>query len=265
MTRISIKRAAASIAAAAAVLVTAGAASAEGVYFRIGGGYDWSTPAVFTDRDCNAVNPAALFGCGTGGDGLPIGAYGDFGQSPAYEIAVGFRAAPAIRVEAALSVRPGFHFSGNANFANTPDPQPVDADLMQSSVMGWAYVDLGQAAGMSWPVEPFIGFGVGVSRNVLSEMYYDFPGLTQPAWSETPGGTRISPAFGVAAGISRDLTDRLAVELAWRHVNYGVVGTDAGEMALVRRGVLFSIDIDETWTMLSTNAVLLSLRFGLGG
>lgn len=263
MTRISIGRLLAGFVGAAALAGTAGAASADGVYFRIGGGYDWSTPAVFSDRDCNASGPPALFGCGTGPDGLPIGAYGDFGGSPAYEVAIGFRAAPAIRVEAALSVRPGFHFSGDANFSKTPDPQPVSADLMQSSVMGWAYVDLGRAAGMSWPVEPFIGFGVGVSRNVLSPVLFEFPGFTQPAWSETPAGTRISPAFGFAAGISRDVTDRLAVELAWRHVNYGVVGTDAGLMTQARGGAPYTFPIDETWTLLSTNAVLLSLRFGL--
>lgn len=258
------RRALGIILAGAALATGATSAAAEGVYFRIGAGYDWSTPAVFADRDCTSVTPAALYGCGPGNDGLPLGAYGDFGTSPAVEAAIGFRAAPALRIETAVSFRPHFAFVGDANFANTPDPQPVTATLSQAAVMGWAYVDLGTLAGGGWPVNPFIGFGIGVSRNALSEMYFEFPGLAQPAWSETPGGVRYSPAVGFAAGMSRQLSERLAVELAYRHVNYGLVGTDAGDMELVRRGVLFSIAIDETWTLLATNAVMLSLRIGMG-
>jgi len=250
--------------AALALAATAAPASAEGVYFRIGGGYDWATPATFTDRDCTiAPPPFALYGCGVGNDGLPIGAYGSFGGSPAFEAAVGFHAAPALRIETAVSFRHGFAFAGDANFSGTPEPQPVTASFSQAAVMGWALVDLGTVAGGGWPLNPFIGMGVGVSRNALSEMYFAFPGLSQPAWSETPGGVRYSPAFGFTAGVSRELSERLAVELAWRHVNYGRVATDAGDLVSQRGGPEFVIAIDETWTMLSTNAVMLSLRWEL--
>ncbi len=259
-----IKRAAgAAILAAAALAAGASAASAEGVYFRVGGGYDWALPSAFADRDCATTPPPyALYGCGTGTNGLPYGAYGGFGGSPAFEVAAGFRAAPAIRLEAALSFRPGFAFAGESNFHGTPGDQPVTASLDQAALMGWAYVDLGTGAG--WPVTPFIGIGAGVSRNVLSPVHFEFPGLKQPSWSDTPGGTRWSPAFGLALGASRQLTDNLSVELTYRLVSYGRVATDVGDLVSRRGGPVFLIPIDETWTRLTTNAVMLSLRWGLG-
>lgn len=251
----------ASIVAGAALAATAGAASAEGAYLRIGVGYDWSQHAIFADRDCISNPPPALFGCGIGNDALPIGAYGHFGTSSAFEFALGFRATPTVRFEAALSLRHTFNFIGDANFDRVTDPQPVSASLSQASLIGWAYLDVPT----SLPVQPFIGFGVGLSRNALSPVLYEFPTMTQPAWSVTPPGTRISPALGFAIGLAREVSHGMTIEIAYRHTNYGRVATDPGLMHQRRGGPEISFPIDETWTRLVTNAVMVSLRWEIGG
>ena len=74
-----------------ALALAAGSASAGDVrpYLRGLVGYDWSRDANFEDADCASTSPAALFGCGEGEDGDTLGAYGDFGASPLFEVAAG--------------------------------------------------------------------------------------------------------------------------------------------------------------------------------
>ena len=260
--RLSLRRSGGAwLIACGAIASSSAAASADNTYLRVGLGFDWSQSAVFADRDCNSGAPPALFGCSSGNDSLPIGAYGTFGMSSAFEFAVGFRAMPSVRFEAALSLRHTFDFIGDANFNNVDDPQPVSATLSQASLMGWAYVDF---ASTNLPMQPFIGVGVGVSRNALGAVLYEFPTLTQPAWSETPPGTRVSPAFGFAIGLAREVSHGMTIELAYRHINYGRVATDPGLIHQRRGGPEISFPIDETWTRLVANAVMFSLRWGMG-
>ena len=57
---------------AAAATLLPGLAVAQDVYLRAG--LDLSRPADthFTDADCASLVPAALYGCGVGGDGAPL-------------------------------------------------------------------------------------------------------------------------------------------------------------------------------------------------
>jgi len=250
----------ASIITGSALAASGGAASAEGAYLRFGVGYDWSQTAIFTDRDCVSAL-ILLYGCGPSNDGLPTGAYGTFGMSSAFEFAAGFRAMSSVRFEMALSLRHTFDFVGDANFDKVTDPQPVSATLSQASLMGWAYLDIARPSAR---LTPFIGIGIGLSRNALSEVRMDFPTLNQPAWTIAPPGTRISPAFGITAGIGHELSEDVTFEIAWRLVSYGRVATDVGPV-LIRRGGTYidHLVIDETWTTLVTNAVMFSLRWAI--
>jgi opacity protein-like surface antigen len=257
-------KALAAIGVAAALTLSAGTSSAEAqdAYLRTGVfGFDLSRPAVFHDRSCITAL-ILLYGCGASNDGLPTGAYGTFGLSAAFELAAGFSPTPGMRVEAALSIRPTFNFVGDANYEKTLDPQPVQADLFQAALMGWAYFDIGEP---SRPLRPFVGVGAGLSLNILSEVRMDYPTLTQPAWTITPPGTRISPAFGFTAGVAHELSEKATLEIAWRYSHYGWAGTDVGPV-LIRRGAVFRDDliIDETRARLATNAVMVSVRWALG-
>ena len=64
-------RAASAIAVAGCMAVGAAESAAADWYLRAGIGLDRAGKTVFTDRDCSSASPAALYGCGTGGDGAP--------------------------------------------------------------------------------------------------------------------------------------------------------------------------------------------------
>ena len=49
-----------------------------GPYVPLGAGIDWVEATGFRDADCSSQNPAALFGCGAGNNGQPLGAGGGF-------------------------------------------------------------------------------------------------------------------------------------------------------------------------------------------
>src|SRR5690606_33855073 len=104
--------------------------------------------------------PPALFGCGPGIDGRPLGASGDFGSGATFDAGLGYRFSPAFRGEMQLTYRPGFAFSGTANFLATPGAQPVSGKLDSTSAMLVGHVDLvGLGVPRLGPFEPFIGAG----------------------------------------------------------------------------------------------------------
>ena len=64
------RRAASAIAVAGYMSVGAAEPAAAGDwYVRAGIGLDRTGKTIFPDRDCSSASPAALYGCGTGGDG----------------------------------------------------------------------------------------------------------------------------------------------------------------------------------------------------
>ena len=230
-------------------------------------GYDWSRDASFEDADCSSTSPAALFGCGAGEDGDTLGAYGDFGASPLFEVAAGLEVTNYFRVEAALDYRPSLAFEGNANFRSSGSDQPVSGDVNQWGAMGFAYLEPLAALGIAAPVRPFVGLGLGVSRNEISRMTYEFPDLHQPAYSITQGGTTTSFAWAATAGLGYDVSDSLTLELAWRYSDLGEVETDDGNLYSERyskrqgRPIQFDIPIGETKANLTTQGVTLSARW----
>ena len=89
-----------SLAVAAIVVVAsmaAEAAAAGDYYVRAGVGFDRPARTIFMDRDCSSSSPAALYGCGTGGDGAPFRSVGDFGTTHALEL--GLATLPRLRYD----------------------------------------------------------------------------------------------------------------------------------------------------------------------
>ncbi len=79
----------------------------------------------FTDVDCESVTPAALYGCGVGGDGKPLRTTGEFGSTAALSLGAGYALGPAIRVELVLEYRPDVPFEGRANFLASEREQSI--------------------------------------------------------------------------------------------------------------------------------------------
>ena len=95
---------------AAGLLLVSRTVVAGDYYLRGGLGVDWPGNTAFTDVDCASTAPAALYGCGTGGDGAPYRSVGDFGTVPAIEFGLGYAAGPA-RFELLVEYRPHFAFN----------------------------------------------------------------------------------------------------------------------------------------------------------
>jgi len=230
-------------------------------YLRAGLGVDMSGDTTFRDGDCASTIPAALFGCVDGDDGKPIGAYGDFGSSIMLEAAAGLELTHFLRVEAAFSYRPGFAFDGNANFLSSGREQPVSGEVNQMGVMGFAYLAPLAAMGVEAKLQPFLGAGLGISRNEIGKMTYDFPERPQPRYSVTPDGSRTDFAWAATAGLSYEVSDELLLDLAWRYSDFGKVETEAGILFNQFSTRTLDIPIGKTEADLTSHSVSLSARW----
>ena len=163
-----------------------GAAVAGDYYLRGGIGLDRPGEAAFTDTDCSSTSPAALYGCGTGGDGAPYRSAGKFRTAPAVELGLGY-AIGAIRFEAPVEYRPQYTFEGRANFLAPERRQDVSAKLSSVSGMLAGLVDLA-ALGLPkpGPFAPFLGAGVGAAHTRIGKTTVTFPATT----TTVPGGSR---------------------------------------------------------------------------
>ena len=199
--------AAASIAAGTSI----GSAQAGDLYLRAGAGLDFPAGTAFTDLDCSSVSPAALYGCGRGGDGAPLRSIGDFERVPVIELGLGHAVLPAVRLEAVAEYRPRFAFDGRSNFRQTAGRQSVAADLSSLSAMLAVHVDLG-SLGVPGPgsLRPFVGAGVGAARNRIGETRMTFPRTT----TVVPGACRTGVAWMVTAGFAVPLGGGTALDLA---------------------------------------------------
>ena len=106
-------RAASVIAVAGYMAVGAAEPAGADWYLRAGIGLDRPGKTIFADRDCSSASSAALYGCGTGGDGAPYRSVGDFGTVIPLELGLGYAVPPAARLEVLAEYRPRFAFRGS--------------------------------------------------------------------------------------------------------------------------------------------------------
>ena len=249
----------------AAVIVTgvsivSGTVGAGDFYLRAGIGFDRPADTTFTDRDCSSTSPAALYGCGRGGDGAPYRSLGDFGTAVALEAGLGYAAA-AVRLEVLVEYRPHFSFKGRANFLEPGRRQSVVADLSTLSGMLAAYVDLpGLGLLALGPFAPFIGAGAGAVSTRIGETRMTFPRTT----TIVPGARRTAFAWMATAGVAATLGEHTTLDLAWRYTDLGAVHTGRGEGRVVwhdgRREPL-PLDLAGTRAKFRSHGLRLSLRY----
>lgn len=223
-------------------------------------GYESSQSADFFDDDCSSSDPPALFGCGTGVDGRPLGAYGDFGSFAVLDAAVGRRVLPWLRTDVSIAWRPHMVYSGEANFRGVPGNQPVDSTASAFTAMLNVFIDLVYKA--ETPLsrfQPYIGGGVGISYNRLDSMTYLFPELTTHKISVTPSGSSVHPAYTLALGTGIVISERISLDIAYRWSHLGRVETDAGRMYM--NHMPQGIDIAGTSAPLRTHGLHVGLRY----
>ena len=247
--------------AAASMLMACGEAGAGDFYLRAGFGVDRPAETAFTDRNCASTSPAALYGCGRGGDGAPLRSVGEFATATALELGVGYTATRAIRLEVATEYRPRLAFEGRANFLKPGHRQSVAADLSSLSAMLVAYVDLpGLGVPRLGPFSPFVGVGIGAARTRIAKTRMSFPRTT----TIVPGADRTGAAWMLTAGWSTALGERTTLDFAWRYTDLGEVRTGRGEGRVVWRDGSrepLLLDLAETRAKLRSHGLRLSLRY----
>ncbi|MCY4660195.1 MAG: hypothetical protein OXF93_10350 [Acidobacteria bacterium] len=238
-------------------------AAAEDVYLRAGVGLDRSTEARFTDADCATHG---LYGCGAGTDGAPLSTFGDFDAVTGIEVGIGYRLAPALRIEGIVQSRPRAAFAGRANFLASDRRQSVAADVSVLSGLATAYIDLAELGvpGLGF-LRPFVGGGAGVSRIALDETTMTFP----RTMTVVPAGRHTSLAWLVAAGLAMPLGGAATLDLAWRYLASGRAATGAGTGRVLyhdgsihyRNGQPNEFRLGETHARLASHGLQLSLRY----
>lgn len=236
-------------------------AGAAGWYLRGTLGFEWSLSADYSDADATATNPPALFGSGPGRDGQPIGAYGDFGRFPLVEAAVGKQILPWLRSEIALAYRQDMPYRGQANFRGVPGEQPVSANA--DSLAGTAnfFFDIAGLSGVTLgKFQPYIGGGVGLAYNQLSEMTYAFPGNTGAhKITITPSGNNRDFTWMATVGTGIAISRSTLIDIAYRYAELGRFYTDAGRAYL--NNIPAGINIAETWAPLRTQGIFVGIRY----
>ena len=250
----------AALALAAAMCLASGSAVAGDYYLRGGIGLDRPGNTAFTDTDCSGAVPAALYGCGTGGDGAPYRSAGKFGTVPAIELGLGY-VSGAIRFEALVEYRPHYTFEGRANFLAPERRQDVSAKLSSVSAMLAGFVDL-TTLGLPTPgpFTPFLGAGVGVAHTRIGKTTMTFPTTT----ATVPGGSRTGLAWMATAGVAVALDERVVLDLAWRYSDLGEIRTPRGAGRVVWRDGSrepLPLDLAPTKARLKGHGVRLSLRY----
>jgi len=248
-------------ATAAAADTGTAAADSRDYYLRAGVTLERSRDVRFLDRDCSSETPAALYGCGDGPDGTPLQSRGGFDTMPGFELGLGFRASPLLRLEAGLAYRPTFSFQGEANFLERGRRQEVSVDASSISAMLAAYLDLpGLGMPRLGPFSPFVGGGIGVSRIETDETHMEFPRTR----TIVPGGHRTDFAWMLVAGLAVSAGERTTLELAWRYADFGTVETGRGTGRVVWRDASrepLPLDLAETRASLASHGLHLSLRY----
>ena len=231
-------------------------------YFRLAMLFERSQNATFSDQACQpAGGNVPYFGCGSVNDGRMIGAYGDFGSGLGGELALGIRLNRFWRSELVAGKQNGFTFKGNANFSAAGSNQPVQGSVRQTRIGIKSYLDilplLGKEAGM---FQPFLGAGVGVSRNEIKTMQYDFPHLNQPRYTTVPGGSKDQFMWTILAGTALKLNSRNFIDVSAHYADYGSVQTSAGDIAIVRPTSTLHIPVHPTSAKLKSYGFSIGLR-----
>jgi opacity protein-like surface antigen len=228
-----------------------------GLYLRLGAGVQWPQTERLRDQDCASTTPPALFGCGSGEDGQPLGALGSFRQSPTLDAALGYRWTSWLRTEALVNWSPQLDWQGQANFLGAGSNQPVTATGRSLAGFGVVLVDAPEVIG----VRPYLGAGLGAASIAIADITFGFPAKGPSAETVVKGGTSQSLATLLTAGVAIPLSDRLALDLSYRWMDLGQLKTPKGTAIITRPQRRARLGIGGTQVDLKTQAVIGSLRF----
>lgn len=179
---------------------------AEGWYLR--GDIGMSTQSVGSISNANYANYASVTNVNKGFDSAPF-----FGAGIGYTFNSWFRA----DVTAEYRGKANFHGfdQGYSSFIGGYADDRYTASKSELTFLLNGYVDLG-----TWNcITPFVGAGIGFSRNTIS----DFGDISTRFSSDVFGRTasKWSLAWALYAGLAYQVTKNVTIELAYRYIDLG--------------------------------------------
>lgn len=203
-------------------------------------------------------------------------------SGPAVQLAAGVRLPSGLRTQLEFSVARSISWQGNTNYSRSGTRQPSEATLDTLQLLmvglydfpGWQFVP-GRA------LRPFLGIGVGITDYRLSDYVQRFPYPDNPdgylrrgpggaiPYTGLPGGSGQNFTWMLTAGVGLPLQKNTYLDFGYRFTNAGWIGTDAGNLDLVRynesgmQREFDAITIDETSAEFRTHSLHVSLRFEL--
>jgi opacity protein-like surface antigen len=145
-----------------------------------------------------------------------------FDSAPIVDVGIGYQINSWLRVDATAEYRANAHFHGQqiATFGAITLPDDYHASKSEWLFLANAYVDLGTW----WNVTPFVGVGIGASRNTITS-FVD-TGATQSGatiLSTTYGAdaSKWNFAWAAYAGLAYQVTPSFTVEMSYRYLNLG--------------------------------------------
>jgi opacity protein-like surface antigen len=149
-----------------------------------------------------------------------------FDSAPLYSLGGGIQFNNWLRADVTGEYRANAHFHGQqvAQFGNIILPDDYNASKSEWLFLANAYVDLGTW----WCVTPFIGAGIGTSRNTISS-FVDI-GATQAganilSTTYAENASKWNLAWALYAGLAYKVTPGLSLELTYRYVDLGTART----------------------------------------
>ncbi|MDQ0321758.1 opacity protein-like surface antigen [Pararhizobium capsulatum DSM 1112] len=147
---------------------------------------------------------------------------GDFGSAPTAQFGVGYQFNDWLRADGIVQYRGKAEFSGADRYGHNEDDGVVwdgtnaySGEKSEWLLMANAYVDIGEWYG----VTPYVGAGIGASRNTISNFRdVNFPtrGL---AYAD--GAENWDLAWALHAGIAFKASDRLTLDFGYSYLDLG--------------------------------------------
>lgn len=139
----------------------------------------------------------------------------DSDGSIAYQLGIGYRLTDWLDAELSLGQIGGFELSGPYEDDGSPSGETGRVDVNTTSIMVLGLVDVATVLDTSWPVQPYVGLGVGYARHDLGRFT-----ITNES-SRIDGHTSDGFAWKAILGATYPLGDRLSLDAAYAYADYG--------------------------------------------
>lgn len=150
-----------------------------------------------------------------------------FDSAPLFGGGVGYQVNNWLRFDGTGEYRANAHFHGSdvLTFGGVPYVDDYSASKSEMLFLANAYVDLGTW----WSITPFVGAGIGTSRNTISSFvdsgFHYSSGQAFPSYTYGDTHSQWNLAWALYAGLSYHVTPGLTLELAYRYVDLGSAST----------------------------------------